>query len=191
MNLMRNVVPSLICCFVAFFFVLVFSFEIMTFKNPGEGEQELADQPSVKQSEAPAPREKPKASSADLLATILARPLFQPGRRPPVPEQAQAPALVLPRLAGIVIVPGNSVAIFQPASSPRPIVLKTGEVLEKTWDVASIAAGEVTLTRGDTVLVLTPHGAAKPDLPNPEPTRSWKVGLRRSDPLPSYLQRRG
>ena len=97
----------------------------------------------------------------------------------------------MPRLAGIMIAPERSVAIFQQASSPRPIVLKTGDVLEGIWNIASIAAGEVTLAHDDTVLVLEPHSAVSRDLPSPEPTRSWKVGLRRSDPLPSYLKRRG
>jgi len=95
----------------------------------------------------------------------------------------------MPRLAGIVIAPGYSVAIFQQASSPRPIALKAGEVLEKVWTVAGITAGQVTLARDSTELVLTPHSAANQDPPNPEPPRVWKVGLRRSDPLPSYLHR--
>ena len=97
----------------------------------------------------------------------------------------------MPRLAGIMIAPERSVAIFQQASSPRPIVLKTGDVLEGIWNIASIAAGGVTLAHDDTVLVLEPHSAVNRDLPSPEPTQSWKVGLRRSDPLPSYLKRRG
>jgi hypothetical protein len=105
--------------------------------------------------------------------------------------QAQAQALVMPRLAGIMNAPGYAAAIFQQDSSPRPIVLKAGEILENTWNVAGIAAGQVTLARDDTVLILTPHGAANRDPPNPEPPRAWKVGLRRSDPLPSYLRRRG
>ncbi len=130
-----------------------------------------------------------KNSSADRVALILARPLSEPGRRPSAPAQAQKPVQVMPRLAGIMITPERSVAIFQQVSSPRPIVLKTGDVLEGIWNIASIAAGEVSLAHDDTVLVLTPHSAANRDPPNPEPTRSWKIGLRRSDPMPSYLKR--
>jgi len=185
----RNITQSLLYCIVTILVTFVSLSDVIAAKDPNKGDQGLAGQPSVKQSEAPNPSDGPKASPADLAASILARPLFEPGRRPPARAQAQKPALVMPRLAGIVIAPGYSVAIFQQASSPRPIALKAGEVLEKVWTVEGITAGQVTLARDNTVLVLTPHGVANQDPPNPEPTRSWKVGLRRSDPVPSYLRR--
>ncbi len=95
----------------------------------------------------------------------------------------------MPRLAGVVIAPGRSVAIFQEASSHRPTILQTGEVLAGTWNVADIAAGSVTLVHDDTVLVLAPHRALDRSGPSLEPPQFWKVGQRRSEHPPSYLSR--
>jgi len=191
-----NMGPLRICCMATMSIMLVSSSGLSDFSERIEGDQttpaqtEVPARTTVKQSKGSNLREKPKASSADQVASMLARPLFEPGRRPSAPVQAQEPVRIMPRLAGIMIAPERSVAIFQQASSPRPIVLKTGDVLEGIWNIASIAAGEVTLAHDDTVMVLEPHSAANRDLPSPEPTRFWKVGLRRSDSLPSYLKRR-
>lgn len=134
---------------------------------------------------------KASGTPPDRVALLLARPLFKPGRRPPAsaPAQGQEPVTVLPRLAGVVIAPGRSVAIFQEASSRRPTVLQTGEVLAGAWNVTDIAAGSVTLVHDDTVLVLVPHGALDRSGPSLEPPHFWKVGQRRSERPPSYLRR--
>jgi len=134
---------------------------------------------------------KASGTPPDRIALLLAKPLFEPGRRPPAsaPAQSREPATVLPRLAGVVIAPGRSVAIFQEVSSRRPTVLQTGEVLAGTWNVTDIAAGSVTLVHDDTVLVLAPHGALDRSGPSLEPPQFWKVGQRRSEPSPSYLKR--
>jgi len=134
---------------------------------------------------------KASGTPPDRIALLLAKPLFEPGRRPPVsaPAQGREPATALPRLAGVVVAPGRSVAIFQEASSRPPAVLRTGEVLTGTWNVADIAAGSVTLVHGDTVLVLAPRGALDRSGPSLEPPQFWKVGQRRSERPPSYLRR--
>lgn len=183
----RKAGRSLLYYSISILIFYIFLSFIIAENNFNKDGQEVVEQASVKQSEASNSNKGPKAFSADLAASILARPLFEPGRRPPA--KAQEPALAMPRLAGIVISPGYSAAIFQKSSSTRPIVLKTGEVLENLWNVAGIAASEVTLAHDDTVLVLTPLGAADKGPPSPEPSHAWKIGLRRSDPLPSYLHR--
>ena len=134
---------------------------------------------------------KASGTPPDRIALLLAKPLFEPGRRPPAsaPAQNREPATVLPRLAGVVIAPGRSVAIFQEASSHRPTILQTGEVLAGTWNVTNIAAGSVTLEHDDTVLVLAPHRALDRSGPSLEPPQFWKVGQRRSEHPPSYLGR--
>jgi len=90
---MRNFTQSLLYCIVTILVAFVSLSEVIAAKDPNEGDQGLAEQPSVKQSEALTPSEGPKASSADLAASILRRPLFEPGRRPPAPAQAQEPVL--------------------------------------------------------------------------------------------------
>ena len=136
---------------------------------------------SIKTSETP----------PDRIALLLAKPLFEPGRRPPAsaPARDREPATALPRLAGVVVAPGRSVAIFQEALSLQPTVLQTGGLLAGTWNVVDIAAGSVTLVHDDTVLVLAPHGALDRSGPSLEPPQFWKVGQRRSEPSPSYLKR--
>lgn len=131
----------------------------------------------------------PQASSDDHVAALLARPLFEPGRRPPAPVQVEPPTQIPPRLTGIVIASGRSVAIFQQGSSPRSIALEAGGLLDGKWTVESITAGEVTIAREDTLLIVTPLVAANRDPPRSEPIRFWKVGLRRSDAVPTYLHR--
>ncbi len=155
----------------------------------GEGSPKLPSQPAFELITKSGQVEEPKRASPDLVATIIARPLFEPDRRPTVPSPAQVSVVAIPRLAGIMTAPGYAVALFQQEASPKPVAVKAGEVLEKVWAVAEITGGHVTLDRDGTVLVLTPHSASHQDPPTPETPRAWKVGLRRSDPLPSYLQR--
>jgi len=187
----RDIVIILTCCAFVSLMVGVILFEVTNYEHTSEDKQEIDTNQALQNSKAPNINESSKISYTDLVGSILSRPLFQPERRPPEPMLAQALALVMPRLTGIVIAPGRTAAIFQSAKSPQPVVLKTGEVLENIWAVVDIAVGKVTLAQGDTMLVLQPHFAADRDLPSPKPTQPWKVGLRRSDRLPSYLQRRG
>ncbi len=67
---------------------------------------------------APLPRHRqPRHEYDELLATILARPLFSSTRRPPPPSGRDAAAdsgLADTRLTGIVIAPGHRIAIFAP-----------------------------------------------------------------------------
>jgi len=131
--------------------------------------------------------------SSDWVTALLARPLFEPGRRPAT--EASQPAEQLPappRLAGILIAPGYSAAIFEAASGRRAITVQTGARLQG-WDVQDITHASVTLTQGSQALVMRPQFATDKDTPQQsdnETASSWRVGQRRSGQLPNYLQRR-
>jgi hypothetical protein len=98
----------------------------------------------------PHPRQSPRLGGAERaagdapqirawVAAILARPLFEPSRRPPSPANAGGPAAAgFPRLTGIIITPQTRAALFAAPGSARPIVVTAGSrlngVLIKTID---------------------------------------------------------
>ena len=101
---------------------------------------------------------------ADLAATLLARPLMTPTRRPrPPPAQASTPATGLPRLTGVIISPDGRSAIF--AGRPRALVIpEGGQVGEYT--VQQITPGLVTLNGPAGPVALRPSfDAARPAAP--------------------------
>ena len=77
-----------------------------------------------------------------ITATLLARPLFSPTRRPPAQGVAAEapPDLTLPRLAGVLVTSDGGKALF--AGTPRPVVVRQGERLGH-FVVRSIEPGEV------------------------------------------------
>jgi hypothetical protein len=81
----------------------------------------------------------------DLLATILARPLFSPTRHPAAhPDQSTGFDLGNVRLTGIVIEPGHHFAIFA-VPDAKPIVRSEGEMINE-WRLDSITPEEVVLS---------------------------------------------
>jgi hypothetical protein len=106
---------------------------------------------------APAPSKAPPGSAlappktAEWVASILARPLFSPSRKPdaaPVKEAAAAPdqpSNDLPRLAGIQVVGTSRHAIFQPTGDTPPLVVGEGEMVSG-WKVETIGLTSVKLT---------------------------------------------
>jgi hypothetical protein len=115
-------------------------------------------------------------------ATLLARPLFAPDRRPVA--EAPSPAVVahdtpLPRLSGIVLSPNLRFAIFEGDHATRAIVVADGGTIAG-WTVAAIAPNAVTLSRdGSQPVTLRPRFVgAKPEtiatnLPPPPPVSRW------------------
>ena len=81
----------------------------------------------------------------------LARPLFNPDRRPFSSAPASEPVTeaALPRLAGTII-GGAARAIFQPEDA-KPLVVSVGDIVGE-WTVAAISVGSVTLKKGDTAM---------------------------------------
>lgn len=103
----------------------------------------------------------PSGRAADLAATILARPLMSPGRRPPAAVRAATPATELPRLTGIIISPDGRSAIF--AGKPRALVIPEGGQVGD-YTVRQIAPGLVTLNGPVGLVALRPSfdAAARP-----------------------------
>jgi general secretion pathway protein N len=123
---------------------------------------------------APAPSATPTASRGEAWsATLLARPLFAPGRRPvPVAASPVPHETALPRLSGIVLSPGVRLAIFEVDHATRAIVVADGAPIDG-WTVATIEADSVTLARdGSQSITLRPRfagGTAAANLPPPPP----------------------
>jgi hypothetical protein len=103
------------------------------------------EKPSRKPDEAPAVQND-RPAIGQLTATILARPLFSPTRRPPETDAADNSATSLSdmRLTGILITPDQRLAIFAPAGA-KPLVRSEGEMLGD-WRIESIADQSVSLT---------------------------------------------
>ena len=85
--------------------------------------------------------------SADLgsgwVAAVLARPLFEPRRRPPVIADG-TPLQPLPRLAGVVVGPFGKRALFVGADGGNPHWVKEGDAID-SYVVQSIMSGQAIL----------------------------------------------
>ena len=125
-------------------------------------------------------RAEPIGRYDELLATILARPLFSSTRRPPARGEDDAKTdsgLTDTRLTGIVIVPGHRIAIFAPIGA-KTMVVSEGESVSG-WRVERINPREVSLSGPSGTKTLQPK--FDPNLtPPPSPT----VGTRNPTPAP-------
>ena len=130
-----------------------------------------------KSDEAPAVQSDRPAIS-QLTATILARPLFSPTRRPPEAEATDHSETPLSdmRLTGILITPDQRVAIFAPASG-KPLVRSEGDMISD-WRIESIDSQSVSLTGPTGATTLEPKadpnlvrvtGAQQKMAPPPQP----------------------
>ena len=104
-----------------------------------------------------APRPPPANRLATEVATVLARPLFRAGRRPP-PGSSDAPPTaspraIMPRLSGIVVSSAGGEAIFEDGG--KPVLAHVGDRLG-AYTIASIAAGNVIVDGPDGVQALVP-----------------------------------
>ena len=91
---------------------------------------------------------------------ILARPLFNPDRRPEAPGTTPAPAapgrVEPPRLAGILMTPTGRSAIFATAdANGRGTVVREGGTVG-AWQVETIHAGDVQLAGPNGRLTVRP-----------------------------------
>jgi hypothetical protein len=84
-------------------------------------------------------------SGQALVATILARPLFNRNRRPPATLGVAAlPPKDLPRLAGILVTPFGNTAIFAAVDGGKPMVVSEGSHVGQ-FVVKSIDLSQVTM----------------------------------------------
>ena len=74
--------------------------------------------------------------------TILGRPLFRVGRRPPSPDGV--PTELLPRLSAILVSPNSKRLIFSSAAGGKPIVVAEGDHIG-LYVVGSIVAGQAVI----------------------------------------------
>lgn len=83
-------------------------------------------------------------------AVVLARPLFNPSRRPPAAGLARE--VEIPRLSGIMITPSEKIAVFSPAAGSPIIVVKNSRM--GAFTVMSITSDSVTVKGPEGVIVL-------------------------------------
>ena len=91
---------------------------------------------------------------------ILARPLFDPNRRPAAEAKAgSSPALNgLPRLAGVLVSPTGRIAIFAGSSDGKPTSVSEGGKIGP-FTVENISAGQVVVRGSDGTRTLHPSFA--------------------------------
>ena len=136
-------------------------------------------QPAAPRHVASGPQEQARIEARDTEAwvgTILARPLFSVGRKPPKAAAVRQAGAEegMPRLSGIMIWAGMKRAIFAPEGGGKTLVLAEGASLADTT-IRTIRASEVILASGEVlhpaydknrVPVPTP-GFVPPDMARP------------------------
>jgi hypothetical protein len=124
------------------------------------------------------------AGRADrMVAEILKRPLFTPGRRAPETRIVKAePPKLQGRLAGVVLRPDLREALFTRPGG-RPVSIKEGEVIDG-WTAAKIEAGQVVLTSsfGEQIVKLT-NGTPDEITPGRRPAKK-AVPTKNQGPTP-------
>jgi len=100
--------------------------------------------------------------------TILDRPLFAPNRRPPPPAAGlpDAPALGVPRVAGILVDGGRRSVIFAAAEGGKPQVLTEGAMVAG-FRIDQIDSAQVRVVGPNGTRVLRP--SFDPSRPAPVP----------------------
>jgi hypothetical protein len=98
---------------------------------------------------ATAPEATPPDHVNEWVASILARPLFSPDRRPPAEGSIVAGTELagLPRLSGVLVGPFGRSAIFSPDGG-KPIVVAEGARIA-AWTVQAIQANAVEIVGPD------------------------------------------
>jgi hypothetical protein len=124
------------------------------------------------------PRPGPGEPQPNMVESILARPLFSPGRRPAARERVVV-APELPRLSGIVTMPEFRRAIFETPGAGRSGMSVVSEAdTIGGWTVLAIGTHKVVLTRQGAMLLLTPAfrtAVVKPTLaPPPRQYSLWE-----------------
>lgn len=109
-------------------------------------------------------------------ATLRARPLFSPDRRPPRLAGTGSRAPGLPRLTGVVVAPDGRRAIFADGK-----VMTEGAMLGR-YRIASIGIGRVTLQGPDGTEVLRPAFAG-----GAHPARPPRAGILATRPAAAEL----
>jgi hypothetical protein len=131
-----------------------------------------------------------------LVAAALARPLFNPARRPPEKSKAIGVDLGDTRLAGILVTPRSRLAIFA-VTGGKPLVVNEGEAVNG-WEIEKITADSVALRGPSGTTMLQPkleeNAIAPPPLlfnrGVPLPDRPSSVSRLPAGVPPAALRRR-
>jgi hypothetical protein len=120
------------------------------------------------------------------MAALLARPLFEPTRRPPAVAAADsAPqAAIMPRVTGVLVGPADRNAIFLVPGVAAPLVAREGGRVGD-YTVQSIAAGQVTLQGPGGPLMLRPTFDKNSPRPVASPPAALAIGGAASPRLPA------
>lgn len=169
--------------------------------RPPAADLDLATDGHARLSPAATPAAPRPAWSAD---TLLARPLFQPGRRPEAGSAVRSleiPGMAGLRLAGIVDGSHLKRAFFEPVHTGKAITVGEGDRLGD-WTVTAIDATSVTIARGGDIRRLRPRfaapaTAAQPPPPEPMPMLAQPansevvgaIGIVRRPPRPLISDR--
>jgi hypothetical protein len=151
----------------------VLTWEVGIFTPPAS----LALPPTRVAATAAKPITRPSHES-EWLATVLARPLFSPDRRPPSESSVVEGNPIpdgLPRLAGVMVGPFGRSAIFA-IDGGTPVVLREGGRVN-AWTVRLIRAGEVELEGPGGTRTVHPSFQSSPEAPNDQPSFGQRTGL--------------
>jgi hypothetical protein len=118
-----------------------------------------------------------RAAPDELVSAVLARPLFNPTRRPPETVQTASSGLADKRLAGIVIEPDRRLAIFA-VTGAKPITVGEGDTVD-TWRIETITASEI--------LLVGPNGSRTLQ-PMPDPAAAQARAARGNPATPAPAQ---
>jgi general secretion pathway protein N len=127
---------------------LLFGAIILIELKPAGGDDAAIREVSARSPAAAAANRRQAPRLEELVATILARPLFTSTRRPPAnaPEAGASDGdLADTRLTGIVTSPGHRFAIFA-ITGDKPLRAAEGEAVSGGWRIESITPREVSLS---------------------------------------------
>lgn len=119
----------------------------------------------------------------EVFAAAVERPVFSPARRPARTPDSGMPALTSAdfSLVGVVVSPGERVALVKPHSRDEIERLHEGDTLAG-WSAVSIAPDRVVFRRGATEEeILLDYSVSAPALPFPEPDAEPATGQTLSD----------
>lgn len=168
---MSRVLPVLLLCLA-----LVLGGILYLEAVPGPSGTDMDERAVARVAEPLQPNQRaPAENTGAWVATILARPLFSPTRRPAAPSAEPAkPIAEMPRLAGVLVSEAGSEAIFA-RPGQKPTVVRTGDRIG-SYSVASISAGEVVLSGPAGAMTLHPAFASAAEQPPAAPPAPSSVG---------------
>jgi hypothetical protein len=126
---------------------LMFGAVVYTELRPGDAKEAATAKVAARPDSAPTLRRQQGPRVEELVATILARPLFSSTRRPAQDAPAAAAAdgdLADTRLTGILTEPGRRMAIFA-VTGGKPLKVAEGDEVSG-WRVESITPREISLS---------------------------------------------